>query len=129
MALPAVLEQDVPVGARARDAEQHLARLVGAEDEHDLEVVPRPAAQVDHDRAVAQGTRDRAGDGVEHGLEVGAGPRGARDVQQATQLIDTGLGHSLRIGRFGGKSESNGQSATRTAQRSAKKRRSTVVRR
>jgi hypothetical protein len=94
VALPAVLEQDVPLGARARDAEQHPARLVGAEHEHDLEVVPRPPAQVDHDRAVAQGARDRSRHRVEHGLKVGAGSRGTRDVQQATQLIDRSLGHS-----------------------------------
>lgn len=82
--LEAVLEQDVPVGPRAGDAEQHLARLVGAEHGHDLEVVPGPPAQVDHDRAVAEGARDRSRDRVKHGLQGGAGSRRARDVQQAT---------------------------------------------
>ena len=72
-ALEALVQQRGPVVRRRGLAEQRVARLVAALDDHGVEVVPRRAVQVDDRRAEAEAGRSGACDGAQHGLEVIAG--------------------------------------------------------
>ena len=91
MAVGSAPQQHVPVAARAGGlTQQHLAGLVGAEDEDDLEVVPGAPAQVDHDRAVPSAPRSR-GRPFPARSEVGAGA-----TRRARRPADREAGRSGR---------------------------------
>ena len=101
-ALPeeALAQQPRPVLHAGGLAHQQLLRLLVAEHDDDLEVVPRRAVEVDHDRAVAQRAGDRAGDGFQHGAQLATGADRGGDVEQAAQAVDGGVVHLWVIGSY-----------------------------
>ena len=100
VAQEALAQQPRPVLHPGGLAHQQLLRLLVAEHDDDLEVVPRRAVEVDHDRAVAQRAGDRAGDRLEHGAQLTAGPDRGGDVEQAAQAVDGRVVHLWVIGSY-----------------------------
>ena len=81
-------EQRVPVGPARGLAHQQLARLLVAEHDDDLEVVPGRAVEVDDDRAIAERAGDGGGHRGEHRRERVAGAHGRGDVEQTAQAVE-----------------------------------------
>ena len=81
-------DQHVPVRPPRGLAHQQLLRLLVAEHDDDLEVVPGRAVEVDDDRAVAERAGDRGGHGGQHGRERVAGAHGRGDVEQTAQAVE-----------------------------------------
>ena len=96
----ALAQQPRPVLHAGGLAHQQLLRLLVAEHDDDLEVVPRRAVEVDHDRAVAQRAGDRAGDRFQHGAQLATGADRGGDVEQAAQAVDGGVVHLWVIGSY-----------------------------
>ncbi len=94
----ALAQQPGPVLHAGGLAHQQLLRLLVAEHDDDLEVVPRRAVEVDDDGAVAQRAGDRAGDGFQHGPQLATGPDRGGDVEEAAQAVDGGVVHLWVIG-------------------------------
>jgi hypothetical protein len=82
----ALLEQRRPVVPRARRPEQRALRLGVPVHGGDLEVVPRGAVEVDHDRLPAEARRDRRGDRVEQLLELALAANEVRELEQGPDL-------------------------------------------
>ena len=119
MAEEAIAEQAAPVLHARGLADQHLLRFLVAQHDDDLEVVPRRAIEVDHDRASTQRTGDRAGDSLENGAELAAGPDRGGDVEQAAETVDGGISHLWVIGNRSPIVTSPDHSATLTAHSSS----------
>ena len=102
-------DQHVPVRPPRGLAHQQLLRLLVAEHDDHLEVVPGRAVEVDHDRAVAERAGDGGGHRCEHGRQRVAAAHGRGDVEQAAQAVEGGglaepgreVAHPGRIGQAG----------------------------
>jgi hypothetical protein len=83
--LEALGQENGPILAWQRGAEQHLAGALVAVDRGHLEVVPGRPVEVDRDGAVAERLADRARDGVEQRGKILTRPQKAGDLDEAPQ--------------------------------------------
>ena len=78
-------EENRPVVAAARVAEQRRSSFLVPVDGRHLEVVPRRPVDVDSDGAVAERLADGSGDSVEQRRKILTRPQEAGDLDEAPQ--------------------------------------------
>ncbi len=78
-------QQTGVVATRARVADRAVARSRASAHGRNAEVVPRPPVEGDRDAVVAEQVGDRVGQMTETGLQVAAGSRQTRHLDDAAQ--------------------------------------------